>query len=259
MGKAEALRLAVARTADALIAAALAPGCAACGRPLDSPSSGSVCAICWSAVSHAIHPQCPAEGAIDEGIAAGRYEGALRDIIHAFKYEGRRSLARPLGRLMRGAGAPLVRDADCVVAVPLHPWRRLRRGFNQALDLARELDRPIVHALWRVQATPPQMGLPARARRTNVRGAFILSPWAPSIEDLTIVLVEDVRTTGATLDACARVLKRAGAREVRALTVATADPPGRSEDRPLRPSTREASPPVYTEDVEGRPSGRPKR
>jgi len=160
---------------------------------------------------------------MDEGTAVGRYEGALRDIVHAFKYEGRRSLARPLGRLMRDAGAPLLSGADCVVAVPLHPWRRLRRGFNQTLDLAKELDRPIVHALWRVHATPPQMGLPARARRTNVRGAFILSPFAPALDDRIMVLVDDVRTTGATLDACARVLKRAGAKEVRALTLALAD------------------------------------
>jgi ComF family protein len=147
----------------------------------------------------------------------------LRDIIHAYKYEGRRSLAPPLGRLMREAGGALLDGADYVIPVPLHPWRRLRRGFNQAADLARELDRPVVHALWRVHATLPQMGLPARARRTNVRGAFILSPWAPSIKDRAIVLVDDVRTTGATLNACATLLRNAGAREVRALTVAIAE------------------------------------
>ncbi len=124
---------------------------------------------------------------------------------------------------MGEAGAALLEDADCVVPVPLHPWRRLTRGFNQASDLARALDRPVVHALWRARSTPPQMGLPARARRTNVRGAFILSPWAPSIEDLAIVLVDDVKTTGATLNACAKVLRNAGAREVRALTIAIAD------------------------------------
>jgi predicted amidophosphoribosyltransferase len=78
------------------------------------------------------------------------------------------------------------------------------------------------------------MELPARARRTNVRGAFMLSPWAPSIEDLAVVLVDDVRTTGATLNACAKVLRNAGAREVRALTIAIADPPGRSESRLLQ-------------------------
>ena len=159
------------------------------------------------------------------GAAGGHYEGALRDIIHAFKYEGRRSLARPLGRLMREAGAALLKDADCVVPVPLHPWRRMRRGFNQAVDLARTLDRPVVHALWRLHSTPPQMGLPARARRTNVRGAFILSPWAPPLDNRVVVLIDDVKTTGATLNACANVLRGAGVREVRALTVAAADSP----------------------------------
>ena len=166
-------------------------------------------------------PWTDAEIAI--GTAGGHYEGALRDIIHAYKYDGRRSLAPPLGRLMREAGAALLEDADCVVPVPLHPWRRLRRGFNQAADLARALDRPIVHALWRVHSTPPQMGLPARERRTNVRDAFVLSPFGPPLRDRIVILVDDVRTTGATLNACATVLKGDGVREVRALTVAIAE------------------------------------
>ena len=172
------------------------------------------------------------------GAAAGHYDGPLREIIHALKYEGRRSLAPPLGRLMREAGAALLDDADCVVPVPLHPWRRMTRGFNQAADLASALDRPVVHALWRARWTPAQMGLPARSRRTNVRGAFMLSPFCsrpgrraalhgPPIEDRVVVLVDDVRTTGATLNACAKVLRDAGAREVRALTAAIADPPRR--------------------------------
>jgi len=160
------------------------------------------------------------------GCAGGHYEGALRDIIHAFKYEGRRSLATPLARLMRKAGTALLHDADCVVPVPLHPLRRLTRGFNQAADLALALERPVVHALWRARATPSQMALPARSRRTNVRDAFILSPLidcaAAPIRDSIVVLIDDVRTTGATLNACATVLKAAGAREVRALTIAIA-------------------------------------
>lgn len=162
------------------------------------------------------------------GISAAHYEGVLRDIIHAFKYEGRRSLARPLGSLMHGAGATLLADADCVVPVPLHPWRRLRRGFNQADDLARRLERPVLHALWRTRATPSQMSLPARTRRTNVQDAFIVSPLhRESLHDRCVVLIDDVRTTGATLNACAGALVGAGVREVRALTLASADPPQR--------------------------------
>jgi ComF family protein len=160
----------------------------------------------------------------------GIYEGALREIVHAFKYDGRRSLASPLGALMRDAGGELVDGASCVVPVPLHPWRRLHRGFNQAADLAATLPLPVVHALWRQHATSSQTGLTALARRRNVRGAFRLSPLLTRrviqsmLVDRAIVLVDDVRTTGATLDACAHVLKDAGAAEVRALTVALAEP-----------------------------------
>ena len=177
-----------------------------------------------------------ASGFVDSGCAAGDYEGTLRDIIHAFKYDGRRSLARPLGAMVRHAGAEALRDASCLVPVPLHPWRRVRRGFNQTADLARQLELPVVHALWRSRATPPQTGLTAAERRRNVRRAFLLSPLVSRasrsslLEDRVVVLVDDVRTTGATLSECARVLKLAGAREVRALTIANAAPPGAAPD-----------------------------
>ena len=168
---------------------------------------------------------------VDAGIAAGEYEGALRAIMHAFKYEGRRSLAAPLAARMRDAGASLLSDAHCSVPVPLHPWRRIRRGFNQSSDLARALGLPVVHALRRHRATVPQAGLTAAGRQRNVRDAFRPSgvltrrsreAW---LRGRVIVLVDDVRTTGATLEACARVLKAAGAKEVRALTAARAAPP----------------------------------
>jgi len=122
---------------------------------------------------------------------------------------------------MREAGRRVLDGCDCVVPVPLHPWRRLRRGFNQARDLAERLDRPVADALWRIRATPSQMALHADARRTNVRGAFVASPLV-TVDDRIVTLVDDVRTTGATLDACAQVLLHAGAKEVRALTIAIA-------------------------------------
>jgi ComF family protein len=168
-------------------------------------------------------------GALDTAQSAGEYDGALREIIHAFKYDRRRTLASPLGELLREAGGDLLNEASCAVPVPLHPWRRLRRGFNQAADLAAALPVPVVHALWRWRMTAPQTGLSAGARRRNVRGAFRLSPllrrrvMQSMIADRIVVLVDDVRTTGATLDACAHVLKDAGAKEVRAFTVARAD------------------------------------
>ena len=209
MGKAEALRLAL----DALLGATLAPACAGCACVLDAPLDGPVCPRCWEDVRR----------------SRGDYDGALREIIHAFKYEGRRSLAPRLGAAMREAGATALRDAACVVPVPLHPWRRFRRGFNQAADLAAHLDRPVVHALWRVRPTSAQAGLTAPARRRNVRGAFRLSPLLTRrsrdayVVDRVVMLVDDVTTTGATLNACADVLLQAGAAEVRTLTLARAE------------------------------------
>jgi ComF family protein len=177
---------------------------------------------------------CPAcrrrpPSAVDAARSAGDYDGALRQIIHAFKYDGRRTLASPLGQLLREAGGDLLNDVSCAVPVPLHPWRRLHRGFNQAADLAATLPIPVVQALCRRRMTAPQTGLSASGRRRNVRGAFRVSPLLrrrvrdAMIADRIVLLVDDVRTTGATLDACAHVLRDAGAKEVRALTVARAD------------------------------------
>jgi ComF family protein len=161
--------------------------------------------------------------------SAGCYEGSLREIIRAFKYEGRRVLAEALGAMMREAGRPLLDDADAVVPVPLHPWRLLRRGFNQADDLARHLGVPVLRVLRRRRHGPPQAGLPAGQRRANVRAAYALR-WkrpdghhpAARVRGRVLVLVDDVMTTGATLDACSRVLLDAGARRVRALTAGRA-------------------------------------
>jgi ComF family protein len=202
---------------------AVPPACFGCGQPLPS----------WRTISLALE-RCAAcrrrPPAFDRGAVACDYEGALRAILHAFKYDGRRSLARPLGRMLRQAGASVLDGADAVVPVPLHPWKRLRRGFNQSADLARTLGVPVRTVLRRARATRAQAGLTPGQRHRNVAGAFALAPWlwpAPpsGVADQILVLVDDVMTTGATLDACARVLKRAGAKEVRTLTLARALPP----------------------------------
>jgi ComF family protein len=228
MTRSRAFHAALTATADALIAVTLAPRCVSCDVPLDEPTRGCVCRPCWNLIAPA-QAHSSFSDAITIARAGGDFQGALRDAIHAFKYEGRRSLAALLGGLMRSAGSDLLRDAHGVVPVPLHPWRHFRRGFNQAAHLGRTLGLPMTHALWRTRATSSQSGLTAAARRRNVGGAFRLSPLMSTraqerlLRDQIVVIVDDVRTTGATLNACAEVLLDAGVREVRALTAAARD------------------------------------
>jgi ComF family protein len=139
--------------------------------------------------------------------------------VHALKYDGRRSLGRELAAMLRVSCAAILAGADAVVPVPLHRRRLRSRGFNQAAEIARHLDLPVWRALDRVRATPSQTDLPAARRHANVRNAFALAR-RPDVRGRCVVLVDDVSTTGATLHACARVLREAGAREVRAVTAA---------------------------------------
>ena len=122
-------------------------------------------------------------------------------------------------------------------------WKRIQRGFNQSADLAEALGLPVRAVLRRTRPTRTQTGLTQGQRRRNVAGAFALRvwPWRPprtALAGRTLVLVDDVMTTGATLDACARVLKRAGAREVRTLTLARALLPAVNRRRPTAQSPR---------------------
>jgi ComF family protein len=107
-----------------------------------------------------------------------------------------------------------------VIPVPLHRSRRRHRGFNQAADLARHLGVPVSLALRRVRATATQTSLPAGQRHRNMRDAFAVTRHAAPLTGAVVVVIDDVSTTGATLEACARVLKDAGVKEVRALTAA---------------------------------------
>jgi ComF family protein len=204
---------------NALLSALLSPPCAACSATLDRPLDGAVCDRCWSSLQARSIATCQRSGVIVRATAIGEYDGTLRDIIHALKYDGRRSVAPPLARLMAVHGRDVLDRCDVVVPVPLHRARERDRGFNQAADLALGLGARTFTGLRRVRNTPPQVGLSAAARAANIRQAFVLaSSFNPA--GLTIVLVDDVVTTGATLDACAQVLHAAGAREVRALTAA---------------------------------------
>ena len=158
---------------------------------------------------------------ITVGRAIGSYDGTLREVVHALKYERRRSVARTLAARMTDAGSDVLDGADLVVPVPLHAVRRYVRGFNQAAELARHLGVPCAHALKRTRATTTQTDLPESERFRNVHDAFTLRRGA-QVAGRIIVVVDDVSTTGATLDACARVLLAAGASEVRGLTAARA-------------------------------------
>jgi ComF family protein len=218
---------------NALLSAFIAPPCAGCARVLDHPLNGAVCDGCWHAVAVDAAPVTDRSSVLARLDAMGIYEGRLRDVIHALKYDGRRSIAPRLSRLMATHAPGALAGADFVVPVPLHRTRLRDRGFNQAADLARGLGLPVCQVLRRTKVTRPQVELPAAERRVNVRGAFALAPQStlramlvPSlavrsrIRGRIIVLVDDVTTTGATLEACAEVLLAEGAREVRGLTAA---------------------------------------
>jgi len=233
----------VRAVADGLLAVLLAPSCAACDTPLPEPTKGPVCGACWSGIvpfspplcdrcgdplpswrvislAAAMCPRCRRRPShLTSRRAIGAYEGSLRAIVHALKYGGSRSLASGLGKRMRDHGAEVLAGASMVVPVPLHRSRQQARGFNQAAELARHLGVPVVPALRRLRATPSQTDLPAARRHANVRDAFGLCRGV-DLAGLRVVLVDDVSTTGATLDACARVLVRAGAEDVRAITAA---------------------------------------
>lgn len=238
--------------ADGLLAIAIAPCCAACDGRLETALSSVVCDRCWGAIRRLSPPFCDGCGgplpswrptSLERGrcarcrrrkrlvlrvTAVGEHEGALRAIIHAWKYGGRRSLGGELASLLVAAGKDVLASADAVVPVPLHPRRLRARGFNQADDLASRLALPIARVLRRNRHTRSQVDLPSAQRHANVRGAFVLARgWTrPSpvtrIVNRRLVLVDDVTTTGATLEACARVLRAAGAAEVSALTLARA-------------------------------------
>jgi ComF family protein len=224
---------------------ALPPMCASCRAPLGN--LGGLCPACWSRVSFIAPPYCERLGlpfAYDPGPgilsmeaiadppaygrarAAVRYDDVARDLIHRLKYGDRLDLATTMGRWMARAGRELIEEADALLPVPLH-WRRLwGRRFNQAAALANVVAAgralPVLTgALRRVRATPQQVGLSRSERAVNVQGAFDLTQdGKAAIHGQRLVLVDDVLTSGATVDTCARALLRAGARNVDVLVFA---------------------------------------
>ncbi len=220
------------------------PTCLACRAA--TGEADALCPACWRAMRFIERPFCerlgtPFEQDLGEGLlspqaiadppvfrrarAVARFEdGPARRLVHRLKYSDRGELARPLGAWMARAGADVLADADAIVPVPLHPLRLWTRRYNQAAALARAValrsGKPFEPQwLQRVKATRSQVGLSREQRAQNVQGAFRASPGAP-IKGRRIVLVDDVLTSGATANAAARALLRAGASEVDLLVFA---------------------------------------
>jgi ComF family protein len=218
--------------------------CASCREPV---GDAGLCAACWAKLSFIAPPYCerlgipftydPGPGVLSmEAIAdppayhraraAVRYDEIARTLVHAFKYGDRLDLAPTMGRWMANAGRPLLQDADALVPVPLHWRRQWARRFNQSALLSEVIAQAssvrVSHgALKRVKATPQQVGLSQSARAQNVQGAFRVPPEGKAeVAGRRLVLVDDVLTSGATMDACARALLRAGAAQVDALVFA---------------------------------------
>jgi len=218
--------------------------CVACREPVDGEG---VCASCWAKLSFIAKPYCPRLGipfvydpgpellsmeaianppAYQRARAAVRYDDVARTLVHALKYQDRTDLAPAMGRWMARAGSELLAEADALVPVPLH-WRRgWSRRYNQSGALARVIARQsgvkvASEALRRVRPTQQQIGLSRPQRASNVQGAFKVADHRRSeIAGRRLVLIDDVLTTGATVDACARALLRARAASVDVLVFA---------------------------------------
>ena len=226
--------------------------CPTCREPVDG---AGLCPTCWSKLSFIAPPYCerlgipfPFDGgpgllsmeaiadppAYHRARAAVRYDDIARKLVHALKYGDRLDLAPPWAAGWRHAGRELLADADAIVPVPLHWRRQWARRFNQSALLAEIIakasGRVVTHgALKRVKATRQQVGLDKSGRAQNVQGAFRVSDVGKAeVAGRKLVLVDDVLTSGATVDACARALLRAGAASVDVLVFARVVPAGRA-------------------------------
>jgi ComF family protein len=246
---AAALRRAGLRVLDV----ALPQLCPSCREPVGD--GAGLCASCWSKLSLIEPPYCARLGipfaydagpgllsmeaianppAYDRARAVVRYDDVARALVHAFKYSDRLDLAPMMGRWMARAGRELLADAGALVPVPLH-WRRLwARRFNQSAALARAISAscgvPVAHGgLKRVRATGQQVGRSKAERADNVQGAFrVPAEHQVEIAGRRLVLIDDVLTSGATVDACTRALLRAGAARVDVLVFARVVAPARA-------------------------------
>jgi len=227
-----------------LLDLALPPLCLRCDTVVTA--AGSFCAACWQKLAFITAPHCPlcgvpyelergdlpcptcltAPARYKQARAAVAYDEASRGLVLGFKHADQTHLADALARLMLQAGRGLLEDDVLLAPVPLHRWRIFRRCYNQSALLAERIGhksqrRAVLDLLLRRRATQPQASLKAVARARNVRDAFAVNPrHAALVAGRVIVVVDDVLTTGATVDDCSRALLAAGAAEVRVLTFA---------------------------------------
>lgn len=192
------------------------PLCPLCGIPFAGVGGDHRCGACLTNPPH-----------YDAARAHFLYEGAIRELIHSFKYNQQTQLRYPLALLaLEGANGLVAHAPHIIVPVPLHRSRLRQRGFNQAVLLGKVLSRQISlpmlpDALVRTRPTEPQIKLSATERRLNVKGAFSVRR-ADSVAGKRVLLLDDVMTTGSTMDECARELKKAGAEAVFAAAIARA-------------------------------------
>jgi ComF family protein len=194
----------------------MAPQPDGCGAPFDYDLGvGARCATCQGR-----------RPAFDHARAACLYDEHSRDLILKLKHADRTDLSGLFARWIARAAADLLPDVEAVVPTPLHRWRLLRRRFNQAAEIARPLARAnglayYPDALIRRRPTASQAGKSGDARRRNVAGAFVVPRrWRARIEGKRLLLIDDVLTTGATAEGCARALKSAGAARVDVAVIA---------------------------------------
>ncbi len=200
--------------------------CLDCWRSLDF-LGGSACAQCGEPIELAYHEEARCGACLadpppfDRARAAVAYGPIARALALKLKYGRRPGIALTMARPMRRVGAAML-DGALIVPVPLHRWRIWSRGYNQAALIARALAREsgdlALDLVERPKRTPPLRGLGRLARERTVAGAFRLNPaWKDKVKGRRVVLIDDVYTTGATAKGCARILKRAGAKEVNLL------------------------------------------
>lgn len=236
-------------SARLMLDALLPPQCLVCHALVDTP--GNLCADCFGNFTFITKPHCercgiPLETPVIEDVVCGAclkdppsyagaraafvYDDASRRLVLKLKHGDRTDAAVHLARWLHRAGGELAARCDVIVPVPLHRWRLLMRTYNQAALLANKLgelaDKPVIpDAMARIRRTPPQGGLDRAARRRNVARAFAVTR-PEAFKNKRVLLIDDVLTTGATANACAETLLKAGAVNVDVLVLARVPGPG---------------------------------